>query len=268
MPTRENAWPQGTPCWVDCAVDDPDKASEFYSALFGWVIEEGAEDTGGYLMALRDGQSAAGLMPKPPGVQMPSAWTTYIAAESADDIAQKITAAGGSVINGPMDVLDIGRMLIAADTSGAVFGVWQAKQFPGAGIYNEHGAYCWNELHTHEYAKAQQFYAAVFDWQFTEIGDGQNFAYATFAVPSGGNAAGGVNDEAKSSSGGPNYWLTWFQVDDTDAAVAKASGLGAQVLMPVDDSPFGRMAVVQGPQGEVFGVIDPTRTVGTAPSGG
>lgn len=58
-----------------------------------------------------------------------------------------------------------------------------------------------------------------------------------------------------------SYWLTWFQVADADAASAKAVELGASVMMGPDDSAFGRMTVLTGPQGEVFGLIHPTTTV-------
>jgi predicted enzyme related to lactoylglutathione lyase len=34
MPTRDEAWPQGTPCWVDLGVDDVDAARTFYTQLF------------------------------------------------------------------------------------------------------------------------------------------------------------------------------------------------------------------------------------------
>lgn len=35
--------------------------------------------------------------------------------------------------------------------------------------------------------------------------------------------------------------------------------------MGPDDTPFGRSAVVQAPQGEIFGLIDPTVRSGAAP---
>lgn len=267
MPTRDEAWPQGTPSWVDCQVDDTAKAREFYTELFGWEVFDSPEDAGGYLMAMKSGQPAAGIGPKPDGMPMPSAWTTYFAADSADDIATKTTAAGGQVFMPPFDVLDVGRMFVAADLTGAVFGVWEAKTHKGAGIFNEDGTYCWNELHTRGYSDAQQFYANVFGWAYTEIGDGENFVYSTFALPGGTAPVGGVSDESKSADAGPNYWLTWFQVDDTDAALAKAAELGSTILSDADDSPFGRMGVIQAPQGEVFGVIDPSKTVGEMPTG-
>ncbi len=42
---------------------------------------------------------------------------------------------------------------------------------------------------------------------------------------------------------------------DTDAAVAKATELGAQVLMPAIDTPFGRVAGLSDPQGAAFRLI-------------
>lgn len=267
MPTRDEAWPQGTPCWVDCQVDDTAKARAFYAGLFGWDILDSPEEAGGYLMAMKNGKPAAGIGPKPQGMPVPSAWTTYFAADSADDIAAKVTAAGGQTLMPPFDVLDVGRMFVAADPTGAVFGVWEAKVHTGAGVFNEHGTYCWNELHTRGYQQAQDFYTAVFGWTYTEIGDGENFAYSTFALTAGGDGVGGINDDTKMPGEAPAHWLTWFQVDDTDDALDAAAELGATVLMGADDSPFGRMGVVQAPQGEVFGVIDPTRTVGEPPTG-
>ncbi|MGX1776269.1 VOC family protein [Nocardia brasiliensis] len=266
MPTHEGSWPQGTPCWVDSQVDDTAAAREFYGDLFGWEVLDSPPDAGGYLMALRHGKPAAGIGAKPAGMAMPSVWTTYFAADSADDIAEKVTAAGGSVIMPPFDVLDVGRMCVAADPVGAVFGVWEAKAHNGAEIYNEDGAYCWNELHTDRYKQSQEFYAAVFGWHYTEIGDG-NFIYSTFGLTPEGDPVGGVYDASKTPGDAPSFWLTWFQVDNTDATLAKATELGATVLMGPDDSQFGRMSVLQGPQGEAFGVIDPTTTADAPPTG-
>ncbi|MFD5176876.1 VOC family protein [Nocardia sp. NPDC058379] len=265
MPTRDEAWPQGTPCWIDCQVDDTTAARDFYSALFGWDIQDSPAEAGGYLMAMLDGRPAAGIGPKPDGMPMPSAWTTYFAAERADEIAEKVSKAGGQVFMPPFDVLDVGRMFIGADPTGGVFGVWEAKAHTGAGVYNQHGAYCWNELHTGGYDRAHDFYNTVFGWHYTEIGDGENFVYSTFALPGETHTIGGVMDA--SALGTPTYWLTWIQVDGADAALAKATELGAKVIMGPDDSPFGRMGIVQAPQGEVFGVIDPAEAVGEVPTG-
>jgi len=50
MVARDTAWPSGTPCWVDLGVDDIARASEFYAGLFGWEIQAGPHEGGGYVM--------------------------------------------------------------------------------------------------------------------------------------------------------------------------------------------------------------------------
>lgn len=255
MPTRDSAWPQGTPCWVDLSVDDVAKAREFYTELFGWDIQDSPPEAGGYLMAMKNGTPAAGIGPKMGDAPMPSVWTTYLAADSADDIAAKITEAGGTVLMPPFDVMDVGRMFVASDPSGAVFGVWEAKVHTGTGIYNEDGTVTWNELHTLEYDAAREFYAKAFDFTYTDVGDGVQMIYSMFTPPGATEGVGGMMDA--SNFGSPvSYWLTWFQVDNHQAALDKALELGATKMMGPDATPFGRMAVVAGPQGEVFGIIN------------
>ncbi|MEU4811544.1 VOC family protein [Nocardia fluminea] len=266
MPTRDEAWPQGTPCWIDCQVDDTAAARDFYRTLFGWEVQDGPAEAGGYLMAVLDGRPVAGIGPKPEGMGvMPSVWTTYFAADRADEIAERVSESGGQVFMPPFDILDVGRMFIAADPAGGVFGVWEAKAHHGAGVFNQHGAYCWNELHTPAYDQAQEFYNKVFGWQYNEIGDGETFIYSTFALPGDSHELGGLMDASALST--PPYWLTWIQVDDTDGCLATATELGASVIMGPDDSPFGRTGILQAPQGEVFGVIDTAKAVGEVPTG-
>jgi len=54
----------------------------------------------------------------------------------------------------------------------------------------------------------------------------------------------------------PPYWGIYFTVEDVAAAVSKAKGLGASVIMDTFEAPeVGTMAVLQDPQGAVFSVI-------------
>ena len=51
------------------------------------------------------------------------------------------------------------------------------------------------------------------------------------------------------------YWLAYFAVDDTDAAVAKAMELGAGSIVPPESMEgVGRYAVLTDPGGAAFGV--------------
>jgi predicted enzyme related to lactoylglutathione lyase len=251
---------------VDLQSDNPTKAIEFYSALFGWEVMVGPEEAGGYGMAMLNGRPAAGIGPKPMP-EIPSVFTTYLASQDADATAAKVIEAGGQVFMPPFDVLDVGRMLVAADPSGSVFGVWQAKAHTGAQIYGEPGAYCWNEVQTRDYAAARAFYEKVFGFSYADVASGDDMAYCTFSVPGGEQPAGGMNDLTKMPGETPSHWLAWFTVANADDAVTRVGELGGSTIMPPFDSPYGRMAMVSGLEGEIFGVIDITTTVGAPPQG-
>jgi predicted enzyme related to lactoylglutathione lyase len=54
----------------------------------------------------------------------------------------------------------------------------------------------------------------------------------------------------------PSFWMPYFQVADCDGAAAKATELGAKVMVGPQDIPStGRFAIVQDPQGAVFAVF-------------
>ncbi|MEV7607616.1 VOC family protein [Paenarthrobacter sp. NPDC089322] len=253
MSTRISSWPAGTPMWVDLGVDDLPAAKAFYTELFGWDYTSGGEDAGGYLLAHVGGRAVAGIGPKQ-DPSMPTVWTTFLASDDADATAEKVKAAGGQLLAPPFDVMDSGRMTIAADTVGAVFGIWQAGTHIGAERVNEHGSLCWNELHTRDYEPAQDFYAEVFGFDYQDI-DGEDMVYSTCLRSGDGREVAGIHHDTQLPEGVPNYWLTWFASDDVSQTADAAEQLGATLLMPVTDTPFGRMTIVQGLQGDVFGVI-------------
>ena len=253
MVTRDTPWPAGTPCWVDLAVDDVGAATTFYGGLFGWDIQAGPPEVGGYAMCLQGGRPVAGIGPKMGPAEMPSVWTTYLAADSADDVAGKVKAAGGQLMMEPMDVMDVGRMAIASDPGGAVFGIWQARAHTGAGLANEPGSLCWNENMSRDLAASQAFYRAVFGYDYDDM-SAEGFKYATLKL--GDEIVGGIGElPADVPAEVPAHWSTYFAVADTDAAIAAVTGLGGRLVRPAWDSPYGRMATVSDNEGAAFSLI-------------
>jgi hypothetical protein len=54
----------------------------------------------------------------------------------------------------------------------------------------------------------------------------------------------------------PSHWLVYFAVEDCDATVDKAKGLGANVTVaPMDVETVGRFAMLTDPQRSAFAVI-------------
>ena len=257
MVTHDTRWPPGTPCWADVSVDDIPKAIAFYRGLFGWDIQAGGPETGGYAIARLRGRIVAGVGPKSGPPDAPSAWTTYLATDDADTTAEKIKRAGGQVAQGPMDVMEEGRMAIALDTTGAAFGLWQGGRTAGLGLANETGSLTWNEHLSWDFDAGKAFYRAVFGYEYQDV-SGDGFRYAMLMVD--GHEVGGIGQyaadaPAETPAGTPAAWSAYFAVDSTDAAVAAAVELGGSIVQPIRDSPYGRIGVVTDDQGAVFSLI-------------
>jgi predicted enzyme related to lactoylglutathione lyase len=254
---EKSSYETGVPSWVDLTTSDPAAARDFYSGLFGWELVVGPDEMGNYTMAKLKGKDAAGLGGQPAPEGVPSAWTTYFAVADLDATIVRVEAEGGTVLMAPMDVGEAGRMAIAADPTGAVFGLWQAGEHIGAGLVNEPGTVIWNELHTHGLERAVDFYGNVLGHTYEEAPDAPN--YRMFKV--GGEGVGGMNGlGADAQADVPDHWLTYFAVADTDGAVATVERLGGKVIGPPHDTPYGRMAVATDPQGAVFAVISAPET--------
>jgi uncharacterized protein len=260
--TEMTTYAPGTPCWVDLGSPDIDASVGFYSELLGWDVpeSENPEQTGGYRIAAQRGKSAAGMMQLMQEGQ-PPAWTTYVSVADAGATAEKVKSAGGRVIAEPMDVMDLGRMALFSDPSGAVIGVWQPGSFPGAEIVNERGSFSWNELNTRDPEAAKTFYAAVFDWGARDVEMGEGATYTTWRHPDRSedeDSVGGMFDiTGQMPDEVPAHWRTYFTVADRDETAKKANELGAQTLATMDME-MGRIGVFQDPQGAIFGVFEST----------
>jgi len=248
----------GTPSWVELSSPDPDASAAFYREVLGWSpTEPGAPETGGYRMFQSGGKNVAGLMGHMQEGQ-PTAWMTYISVADADETAERVGAAGGNVIVAPMDVMDLGRMAVFADPTGAAFGVWQPKAFAGADLVNEPVSLTWNEVHTRDTDADKAFYGSVFGWAAGK----PSFAGApdTYTVwQLDGRNVGGMMEmvEGMFPPDTPPHWSVCFAVADADATVAKAGECGGTVVAEPVDMPIGRFAALIDPQGAWFTIMQP-----------
>jgi predicted enzyme related to lactoylglutathione lyase len=242
MAERESYEP-GTPSWIDLTTPDLDDALRFYGGLFGWEFEDAGEEAHHYHQALVRGRRVAGISPSLPGTPPGAYWTTYLCGTDVDAHASAIRDAAGTVMLEPIDVMGLGRMLIAQDPEGAMFGIWEPQAHKGAQLVNEHAAFCWSERMTRDLEGTTRFYGSVFDYAFEPLPELPPDMYRLIKV--GDQPVGGV---FRMPEEGPPHWLAYFWLDDVDAGVERVRDLGGEVLREPVDSPYGRYAPVRDPQ--------------------
>ena len=244
--TTRTALAPGAPCWADLTSTDHAASLAFYTGLFGWDAETPDPAMGHYANFLREGRRLVGSMPG-----TVDAWTVHFATTDAERTAEVAQAHGGAVHAPVMDVMDLGRLAVLADPAGAVFGLWQAGTHTGFPVLDVPGAPSWFELHTRDYDAVVAFYRDVLGWQVQVVSDVPGFRYST-AVVGGREVAGVMDAEGFLPEGAPAAWQVYFSTEDVEASLARAVELGATVVHPAEDTPYGRLAALADPQGAVF----------------
>lgn len=111
----------GAMTWNELNSHDVEKAQTFFSELFGW---RGEQMESGYVVLYNDDEQVGGITPlDEQWGDAPAHWMVYFAVDDADATAQRAEALGGTVLNGPFDVPQAGRMAVIQDPQGAVFSV-------------------------------------------------------------------------------------------------------------------------------------------------
>ncbi|HEY6866178.1 MAG TPA: VOC family protein [Candidatus Eisenbacteria bacterium] len=248
----------GTFCWPELATSDAGGAKAFYAAVFGWTFNDTPMGEAGVYTTLRQGERSAGAL-YPQGKDqagVPPHWGAYVAVANADEAAAKAEGLGARQLMAPFDVMDLGRMAVLQDPQGAIFSVWEARKHIGATVLDEPGALCWTELMTPDVSGARSFYTGLFGWAPEDMAMGP-MTYTVFKL--GDKSKAGMMSLTPEMGPMPPHWLSYFAVKDSDATVAKAIMAGATVIVPPTDIPaVGRFAVLQDPQGAVFGILGAT----------
>jgi predicted enzyme related to lactoylglutathione lyase len=248
------AYHPGKFVWFEHASNDIPQARGFYEKLFGWNTEMMAMSSGDPYPVIHNGDDGIGGYAKaPPG--SPSQWLSYLAVTDVDSSYKAALAAGAKSVMAPTDYGSAGRAATLADPTGGVFALWKGAQGdPDEKAQAPVGHFFWNELSTSDVHKALAFYEKTFGYQHDTM-DMPDGAYYIFKI---GDQRGHAGLYKASMAAQPTLWTPYVRVADTDAAVAKAKGLGATVVVPPTDVPHvGRLAIFVDPQGATIAVMKP-----------
>lgn len=115
----------GTFGWNELGTRDVPAAREFYGRVFGWTVEEQEMPGMGTYHVWKDGEAVRGGMIDLTGMapeEVPPHWLVYFTVPDADAAAATTKAAGGQLLNGPIDI-PVGRIAMLMDAQGAMFAV-------------------------------------------------------------------------------------------------------------------------------------------------
>jgi hypothetical protein len=248
MTTITDPRAHGALTWMDLSAPDLEGAKRFYQQVFGWEYLDLGAEFGHYHYALMQGRVAAGIGQTPPGSPMPPAWTIYLASVAGD--VERVQALGGQVMLQPMIVGDAGKMAVCVDPTGAVFGLWQPKDFIGAAVEDEHGSLAWSEVNTRDATAACDFYSKLFGLTARKSEE-----QAYYFMQHDGGMRFGVMPMDEHWGDLPPHWMGYFAIDNTDAALERVLAAGGSVGVPAFDTSYGRIAVIVDPYGATISIV-------------
>ncbi|HYZ28157.1 MAG TPA: VOC family protein [Thermoleophilaceae bacterium] len=255
---ERTSYPHGTFSWVENATTDQDGAKRFYTALFGWEYDDSPVGDGVvYSMAKLRGSYVAAIAPQRQEERemgVPPHWNSYVTVDDIDAASAHVEELGGKLLAPPFDVMEVGRMSVLSDPTGAVLCLWQPRQHIGAGLVNVPGAFSWNELGTRDPVAAEAFYSSLLGWEFERM-DAGPVEYWT--IRNAGRENGGMRrmgDETPADV--PPHWLVYLAVEDIDASESVVADGGGRTIVPKTEAgPGNAFAVFADPPGATFGVF-------------
>jgi uncharacterized protein len=113
------------------------------------------------------------------------------------------------------------------------------------------GEIAWCDITVVDAESLRDFYAEVVGWavQPVDMGGYQDFAM----LSASGKAAAGICFARGGNADLPPVWLVYVAVEDLEAAVGRATSLGADVLA----RPGASMCVIRDPAGAAIALYEP-----------
>ena len=119
----------GSFSWHELLTTDPVAAFTFYNALFGWEKTSAMDmgPMGVYQMFGTDERAYGGMFKTAASMPAPPHWLCYVKVADAKATAASVTATGGEVVNGPMEVPGGDWIVQVQDPQGATIAFHSSK---------------------------------------------------------------------------------------------------------------------------------------------
>jgi predicted enzyme related to lactoylglutathione lyase len=121
--------------WHELFADDCEQAFDFYRNLFGWrKAQTDIGATGTYQLLAVEDLIIGGMFTKPPIVPIPF-WLYYFNVEDIDIALQRVKAARGRIMEGPLEIPGDRWIIRCTDPQGAIFALVGKRRHHGIGYF-------------------------------------------------------------------------------------------------------------------------------------
>ncbi|AFU98560.1 VOC family protein [Simiduia agarivorans] len=237
----------GQVIWRDLLTRDMAGIKHFYGELFGWQFTPvaGALGDADYQLIEYQGQWIGGVVDTR-GFKARdnlSQWINVFSTRDMADSVARVKAAGGTLVGGPRQVGERGELALVQDPQGAHFALLQTRQGDTVARPHQPGYFLWQELWNQD--GNGDFYQTLFGATKQQATlNGGSFDY--FAVDD--KPAFAVLSSPL--EGLPSTWVSYLQVEDVGATLARVESLGGRILVPAQNNPAGgQLAVILDPSG-------------------
>lgn len=238
-------------CWHGLITTNMDNSGAFYPEVMGWKVQTTPMgDSTAHMFAVND--VPLGHYMPPPMEGVPPHWENYLRVDDVDASAAAAVENGGTLLVPGTDIPP-GRFAVVTSPSGAAISLFHEADEEGA-THHPGGGVHWVELHSTDIDADRVWLEKTFAFEISEMPmpEGAKYYLLNYDGEMRGGAMAGHFPDA------PSMWLTWFEVDDADAALARVKSNGGQAYSePMDMPGVGRMAVVADNNGAAFGIIKP-----------
>jgi hypothetical protein len=229
---------------------DADRAARFYTSLLGWTTKSAAPE---HTFFQSGGKTVASMQTSGSGRD---AWIPHVCVDTLDQTIAAATTLGATVLE-VTTVPGVARMATLQDREAGIFGLWQPDPHRGAEQTDSPGSIWWIEVLARDRTIARDFYGQLFGWNARDTSFEPIPVYTVFERP--GNQEAGLL-QLQPEWGIEPSWNTIVSVDDCDATMSRAPGLGGRMGFVHTVPKHGRIGGIFDPGGAFLALRGPVPT--------
>lgn len=231
---------QGKFVWNDLLTDDVETARKFYGELFGWTFAQ----LGRYTVVQSEGRNIGGMVELKADPEKPSAarWLCTLSVDDVDAAVALVKSEGGTVNEGPLELLNRGRGALVRDPQGAQLLLLHAKEGDPDDEEPAMMSWLWHELWSNNAEASLAFYQKLAGYDY----EGDATDYLVLTREDQWRAGIRFIDDSELEM----RWVPVVRVVDTEAIAEKAEQLGGEIrVAPRPTASGGSVALLVDPSG-------------------